>query len=165
MPALPASPKAVCASQQEDTVLAENKLTHINRPSNQCLINQLATLSRYTTHCIGVAGKVVFLDTHSLVCTADLNKLEDSKELYVRHFFAPYNWFSGSKHIISILARRDVLITRKSDLAVIRGGLEYILPVESPGLGMKVSIDTWKRRVLLLEFTTWYRGSLERNIS
>lgn len=107
----------------------------------------LSNLSRYITHCIGIttASKVVFLDTHSWVCTADLNKLEDSKELYVRHFFAPYNWFSGSRHIISILARRDVLITRKSDLAVIRMGLEYILPVESPGLGMKVSMDTWKR--------------------
>ncbi|PYH64510.1 NACHT and WD domain protein [Aspergillus vadensis CBS 113365] len=129
----PDSPKAKCAGQK-DTLL-ENKLTHTDRTSNQCLINRVATLSKYIANCIGVtaSSKVVFLDTHSWVCTADLDTPEDSKELYVRHFFVPYDWFSGSRHIISTLARRDVLMARKSDLAVIKGGLEYTLPVESPG--------------------------------
>ncbi|GLB07084.1 hypothetical protein AtubIFM57258_002406 [Aspergillus tubingensis] len=128
----PDSPSAICAGQN-DTLL-ENKLIHVDRTSNQCLMNRLATLSGYITHCIGAtaASKIVFLDTHSWVCTADLDTPEDSKELYVRHFFVPYDWFSGSRHIISTVVSRDVLITRKSDLAVIKGGLEYTLPVESP---------------------------------
>ncbi|GAQ45541.1 hypothetical protein AtubIFM55763_007906 [Aspergillus tubingensis] len=129
----PDSPSAICAGQK-DTLLG-NKLLHVDRTSNQCLINRSATMSRYITHCIGVtaASKIVFLDTHSWVCTADLDTPEDSKELYVRHFFVPYDWFSGSRHIISTVVSRDVLITRKSDLAVIKGGLDYTLPVESPG--------------------------------
>ncbi|OJI84561.1 hypothetical protein ASPTUDRAFT_670003 [Aspergillus tubingensis CBS 134.48] len=129
----PDSPSAICAGQK-DTLLG-NKLLHVDRTSNQCLINRSATMSRYITHCIGVtaASKIVFLDTHSWVCTADLDIPEDSKELYVRHFFVPYDWFSGSRHIISTVVSRDVLITRNSDLAVIKGGLEYRLPVESPG--------------------------------
>ncbi|OJJ67877.1 hypothetical protein ASPBRDRAFT_199579 [Aspergillus brasiliensis CBS 101740] len=130
----PDGPKAICAGQQIETLLGENKVNDTGRTSSQRLSIRLATLSRYITHCIGItaASKIVFLDTHSWVCTADLDKPEDSKELYVRHFFVPYDWFSGSRHIISAVARRDVLIARKSGLAVIRGGLEYMLPVESP---------------------------------
>ncbi|PWY73489.1 NACHT and WD domain protein, partial [Aspergillus eucalypticola CBS 122712] len=133
----PDIPSAACAGQK-DTLL-ENKLTRTDRTSSQCLINRIATLSRNITHCIGVtaSSKVVFLDTHSWVCTADLDTPKDSKELYVRHFFVPYDWFSGSRHPISTLAGRDVLIIRKSDLAVIRGGLEYTLPVESPEAVLK----------------------------
>ncbi|BCS04131.1 NACHT and WD domain protein [Aspergillus luchuensis] len=128
----PDSPSEICAGQ-EDTLL-RNKLVHTDRTSSQCLINRLTTLSRYITHCIGVtaSSKIVFLDTHSWVCTADLDKPDDSKELYFRHFFVPYDWFSGSRHVISTVARRDVLMACKSDLAVIKGGLEYTLPVNPP---------------------------------
>lgn len=41
------------------------------------------------------------------------------------HFFVPYDWFSGKRDIVCALTKRDVMLTRSGDLAVIRGGLDH----------------------------------------
>jgi hypothetical protein len=88
---------------------------------------QLAALAHRVAHVVGLrdAGKLVFLDTHSWVCSADLEGLGNSSVSYSRHFFVPYGWFSGIRDVICAVAQRDVLFARNDDVAIVKGGLEY----------------------------------------
>lgn len=89
--------------------------------------SQIDFLADYVSHIIGVSesGKLVFLDTHSWVCSANLESTFGNAVSYSRHFFVPYDWFSGTRDIVSGLARRDVVFARNDDVAIIKGGLVY----------------------------------------
>ena len=88
---------------------------------------QLATLANRVVHVVGFgdANQLVFLDTQSWVCSADLEHLGDSSVSYSRHFFVPYDWLAGTRDVICAVARRDVLFVWNDDVAIIEGGLEY----------------------------------------
>jgi len=88
---------------------------------------QLAALAHRVAHVVGLGddGKLVFLDTHSWVCSADLDGLSNSSVSYSRHFFVPYDWFAGTRDVICAVAQRDVLFARNDDVAIVKGGLEY----------------------------------------
>lgn len=92
------------------------------------LRSQIDFLADYVSHIIGISesGKLVFLDTHSWVCSASLESTFGSSVSYSRHFFVPYDWFSGTRDIVCGLARRDVIFARNDDVAIIKGGLEYV---------------------------------------
>jgi len=94
---------------------------------------QLAALAHCVAHIIGRAdnGRLIFLDTHSWVCSADLEDLGYSSVSYNRHFFVPYDWFSGIRNVICAVTKRDVLFARNDDIAVIKGGLEYVEKVQA----------------------------------
>jgi WD40 repeat protein len=91
-------------------------------------------LVNHISHIIGICNdsSLVFVDRHSWVCSADL---EDSTlgSSYLRHFFVPYDWFSGSKEVICSVAKErnreardwEVLFARNDKLAIIRGGFGY----------------------------------------
>ena len=77
----------------------------------------------------------LFLNRFFWVCSVDLNDLgnsglemtqhNDSKTIEIfERFFVPYYWFAGERDIISTLAKRDIILTRGGDLAVIRGGFD-----------------------------------------
>ena len=103
------------------------------------LVPQLAALARRIAHVIGLsnndAKQLIFLDTHSWVCSADLETLKKhngSMITYSRHFFVPYDWFAGTRDVVcAVTPRRDVLFARNNDLAVIKGGLEYAEKVDA----------------------------------
>jgi hypothetical protein len=96
------------------------------------LRSQIDFLADYVSHIIGISesGKVVFLDTNSWVCSASLESTFGSSVSYSRHFFVPYDWFSGTRDIICGLARRDVVFARNDDVVIIKGGLEYVENVD-----------------------------------
>ncbi|KAL1968677.1 hypothetical protein VTN77DRAFT_1503 [Rasamsonia byssochlamydoides] len=58
---------------------------------------------------------------------------------YWRHFFVPYDWFSGTRDVLCAVAQRDILFARNGDVAIIKGGLEYAEQVgaEVDGAEMK----------------------------
>lgn len=86
-------------------------------------------------HIIGVdeSRKLIFLNRSSWVCSVDLS--ESGLEIAQRkdppaievfeHFFVPYDWFAGKRNIVCALVKRDIMLTRGGDLAVIRGGIDY----------------------------------------
>jgi hypothetical protein len=86
-------------------------------------------------HVIGIdeSRKLVFLNPSSWVCSVDLSEsgLETAKRkggpsiAVFKHFFVPYDWFAGRRDVICALAKRDIVLTRGGELAVIRGGLDY----------------------------------------
>lgn len=86
-------------------------------------------------HVIGIheSGRLVFLNRCSWVCSINLgsSSLDNSSRTNSRtvevteHFFVPYDWFAGKKDIVCALTKRDILLTRGGDLAVVRGGLAY----------------------------------------
>ncbi|KAL9611229.1 MAG: hypothetical protein Q9167_004112 [Letrouitia subvulpina] len=88
---------------------------------------QLATLTHRISHIIGLddANRLLFLDIHSWVCTADLESLGEGSIIYWRHFFLPYDWFAGTRDLVCAVARRDVLFARNNDVAIIKNGLEF----------------------------------------
>ncbi|TVY40204.1 Vegetative incompatibility protein [Lachnellula occidentalis] len=99
---------------------------------NPRLHSQADFLADYISHIIGISesGKLVFLDTHSWVCSASLEGTLDSSVSYSRHFFVPYDWFSGTRDVVCGLARRDVIFARNDNVVIIKGGLEYVEKVD-----------------------------------
>ncbi|KAI9682126.1 MAG: hypothetical protein M1817_000180 [Caeruleum heppii] len=89
---------------------------------------QLAALAHRVSHIIGLspAGPLVFLDRSSWVCSVDLADLDRVSISYARHFFVPYDWFSGARNVIGAVVRRDVLLARNDDVAVVKAGLDFV---------------------------------------
>lgn len=83
---------------------------------------QLSSLAKQVSHVLGMsdAGKLLFLDVHSWICSVNLTRLQDGVHSYSRHFFVPYDWFSGSRDVVCSLGKRDVVLTRNGDVAVIK---------------------------------------------
>ena len=100
---------------------------------------QLAALAHRVAHIVGLsdAGKLVFLDIQSWVCSADLDGLGDNPVSYSRHFFVPYDWFSGTRDVICAVEQRDILFARNDDVAIVKGGLEYAEKVTLETKGTK----------------------------
>jgi hypothetical protein len=92
----------------------------------------LDPLTRCVAHVVGVndTGKLIFLDTHSWVCSTDLEAINNRSISYTRHFFVPYDWFSGMRDIVCAVLRRNVLFARGGDVVIIKGGLEHVEMVE-----------------------------------
>ena len=92
----------------------------------------LYPLAHCISHVVGLreTGKLIFLDIHSWVCSVDLESLGKSSISYVRHFFVPYDWLSGTRDVICAILRRNVLFTRNDDVVIIKGGLEHVEMVE-----------------------------------
>ena len=88
-----------------------------------------SNLASHISHIVGLCNnnrRLVFLDTHSWVCSVDL---EDRRlgSSYLRHFYIPYDWFSGSKEMICVVTRnQEVLLARNDELAIIRGGFDHL---------------------------------------
>ncbi|MCJ1396233.1 hypothetical protein MMC18_009122 [Xylographa bjoerkii] len=107
--------------------------------STPLLDPQLAALAHVMAHVIGLgdAGKLVFLDTRSWVCSTDLESLGSGSVSYSRHFFVPYDWFAGVRDVICALAQRNVVFALNDDIAIVRGGLEYAENVNSEVEGVE----------------------------
>jgi len=93
----------------------------------------LSRLAHLVTHILGLRdpGKVFFLDTHSWVCSANLEDLGSVSLSYNRHFFVPYDWFSGTRDVIGAVTERDVIFARHDHVAIIQNGLEYVEKVDA----------------------------------
>lgn len=111
---------------------AENMVMTSSLAAPLCL--QMTAFELSVAHIIGIHEcKLVFLNRSFWVCSVDLSesKLEivQSKDPprteVFEHFFVPYDWFAGKKDIVCALEKRDIILTRGGDLAVIRGGLDY----------------------------------------
>ncbi|ORY66267.1 NACHT and WD domain protein [Pseudomassariella vexata] len=87
----------------------------------------MSTISDHVAHIIGVsdAGRMVFLDKQSWVCSVELQSLGASPPTQLRHFFVPYDWFSGERGITCAVSQRDILFGHNDELAIVKGGLEY----------------------------------------
>jgi len=98
------------------------------KTANLLFSPQLKILDPYMAHVIGFSnnGKLLFLDTSSWVCSVELESLGTTSVSYLRHFFVPYDWFSGTREVICAVTRRDVLFARHEDIAIVKGGLEHI---------------------------------------
>ena len=105
---------------------------------------QLATLARYVTHLVGIgeSGKLVFLDKRSWVCSVDLGSLDNASLSYSRHFFVPYDWFAGTRDIICALTQREIVFARNNDVAVVKGGLEYVENIDVEIEGAESNMTT-----------------------
>lgn len=111
-----------------------------------------SNLANRISHIVGICNnsRLVFLDTHSWICSVDLEDPTLGRS-YLRHFYIPYDWFSGSKELICTVTKertghardREVLLARNGELAIIRGGFEYLeeVLVESPTTSL-VTSDT-----------------------
>ncbi|CAI7629611.1 unnamed protein product [Penicillium glandicola] len=105
----------------------------ITSSSGALLCSSVTAFELSIAHIIGIdeSMNVIFLNRSFWVCSVDLNKLETAQHKdpptidIFQHFFLPCDWFAGRRDIVSILAKRDIVLTRGGDLAVIRGGLDY----------------------------------------
>ncbi|EXJ70758.1 uncharacterized protein A1O5_05748 [Cladophialophora psammophila CBS 110553] len=138
-------PLQLTPSREDDKSLidsvAEKATQNHQKPAADPLFGpQLNALTRYVSHVIHLndSGKLVFLDSHSWVSSIDL---EDFAKFamatpaasgppsppirYSRHFFVPYDWFSGTRDIVCAATMRDVLFARNGEIAIIKNGLDY----------------------------------------
>lgn len=88
---------------------------------------RLALLSQRVAHVIGIceSSRLVFIDTDSWVCSVGLENQAFEITSYIRHFFIPRDWFTGSREVISAVLRRDILFARNDDLVIVRGGFDF----------------------------------------
>ncbi|OQV04907.1 hypothetical protein CLAIMM_09721 [Cladophialophora immunda] len=103
---------------------------------------RLMALTGHISHVIHLSdtGKLIFLDANSWVNSIDLDGLDRSVVTtaatlapgprtpsiqYSRHFFVPYDWFSGTRDIVCAATARDILFARNGEIAIIKNGLDY----------------------------------------
>ena len=141
---IPPSNEGVSEASKErrdtDNISSTKKVSAAAAVSVPLFGAQLATLAYRVAHVIGLgdANQLIFLDTHSWVCSADIESLGNNSISYSRHFFVPYDWFAGTRDLLCAVAKRDVLFARNDDLAIIKGGLEFAEKVNAEldhGLG------------------------------
>ncbi|KAK4198284.1 hypothetical protein QBC40DRAFT_331593 [Triangularia verruculosa] len=98
---------------------------------------------RRLAHVIGIRRdghrtRLVFLDISSWVCSTILpagdarqrgrptKDINSNSYSYTRHFFIPYEWLSGVRHLIGGIARgQDVVLAKKGDVAIVKGGFDF----------------------------------------
>ncbi|KAL2822275.1 hypothetical protein BDW59DRAFT_149641 [Aspergillus cavernicola] len=125
---------AVAALDQLATDKDKENVVTTSNPA-ALLRSRMTAFGLSVAHVIGIdeLGKLVFLNPSFWVCSVNLSESgleiaqrKDSPTIEVfEHFFVPYDWFAGERDIICALAKRDIIMTRGGDLAVIRGGLDY----------------------------------------
>lgn len=108
-------------STPKETTAAANVQTPLLGP-------QLAVLAHHVTHVVGFGhdNDIIFLDTKSWICSADLGSLSNDQVAYARHFFLPYDWFAGTRDMLCAFAQRDVIFARNDRIAIIKGGFEHV---------------------------------------
>ncbi|PGH11162.1 hypothetical protein AJ80_07264 [Polytolypa hystricis UAMH7299] len=86
----------------------------------------LHALAPHVAHVMIVINgtKLIFLDTRSWVCSVDLQNLNQPLVSYCRHFFVPYDWFSGIRDVISAVTKRDIIFSRRDHIVIVKGGLD-----------------------------------------
>ncbi|KAF4632698.1 hypothetical protein G7Y89_g5428 [Cudoniella acicularis] len=101
--------------------------------SNSLLGAQFTAFAHYTVHIISLSdtGKLILLDIYSWVCSADLENLGNDSVSFIRHFFVPYEWFSGTRGVICAVTKRDVLFARNDDVVIANDRLEFIVKVDA----------------------------------
>jgi WD40 repeat protein len=120
-------------SQKAPDKISSQKEVTIAAALRPLLYAQFAALAHYAAHIISLSdtGKLIFLDTHSWVCSADLENLGIDSVSFIRHFFVPYDWFSGTRDVICAVTKRDVLFARNDDVAIVKDGLEFVEKVDA----------------------------------
>ncbi|KAI0158724.1 NACHT and WD domain-containing protein [Pestalotiopsis sp. NC0098] len=88
-------------------------------------VPEFEKVSKRLEHIIGVyCEHLIYLDMDGWVCSAALNPF-DANSLQ-RHFFIPADWQSlNSKAMISITSQGDIVFSKRSELLVVRRGVEF----------------------------------------
>ena len=106
------------------------KYITLSPPFAQALLDRVS-------HVLGTtdSGRLVFLDNDSWVCSIAIAEALDSRtnrgdslELS-RHFFIPHDWFAGARDIVSALVNRDIVLSRKDNLVIVRNWEEHVYRV------------------------------------
>jgi WD40 repeat protein len=69
--------------------------------------------------------KLIFLDRQSWVCSFALDQKPGKSVQYTRHFFVPFDWFSGSRGIVATISGRNVIFAKNDGIAVVYGGFDF----------------------------------------
>ncbi|OJD13314.1 hypothetical protein AJ78_06218 [Emergomyces pasteurianus Ep9510] len=72
-------------------------------------------------------SKLIFCNKQGWVCST---QLDDIQGPYQRHFFIPRDWIHESRIRYAVTVTGDVVLGRGVELAVIKGGLEYVDRIE-----------------------------------
>ncbi|KAI0834348.1 WD40 repeat-like protein [Hypoxylon sp. FL0890] len=92
----------------------------------------LQALAHCIAHVVGFsnAGKLVFLDKQSWICSIDIENMTS----YSRHFFVPYDWFAGARHVLCGVGR-DVVFARNEDVVIAKGGMDFVERIDIDARG------------------------------
>ncbi|KAK6084467.1 hypothetical protein SCUP234_03256 [Seiridium cupressi] len=87
-------------------------------------VPEFDSISQQLDHIIGVySQRLVFFHVEGWVCSIDLSPLD--VQTLQRHFFIPADWQSlNSKAMMSITPQGDVIFSKRSELVIVRRGLE-----------------------------------------
>ncbi|KAL8821642.1 MAG: hypothetical protein Q9223_000334 [Gallowayella weberi] len=69
---------------------------------------------------------LLFLTKSGSICSIDIDQ-PVPQEAYVRHFFVPSHWLSGTESVIVMVTRRrDVLVVQRDEVAVFKNALDQM---------------------------------------
>ncbi|KAG5301908.1 NACHT and WD domain-containing protein [Histoplasma ohiense] len=72
-------------------------------------------------------SRLIFCNREWWVCSVELEHLDGP---YQRHFFIPEDWVEEDNTRYAMTKKGDIVVDRKNELAVIKGGLNYVDRVE-----------------------------------
>jgi WD40 repeat protein/pimeloyl-ACP methyl ester carboxylesterase len=108
-----------------------------------CREHQISNMTKISTHVLAVTSskKLIFIDKKSWVCSVDLGNADTCNRLttYSRHFFVPFEWVAGSRHVICATSSNgnEIFLARNEDVVVIKNGLDHVYQVEVGCVGLK----------------------------
>ncbi|KAL8912191.1 MAG: hypothetical protein Q9171_002753 [Xanthocarpia ochracea] len=67
---------------------------------------------------------LLFFTKHGWICSIDIDQ-PVPQEAYIRHFFVPSHWLSGTESVMARVTRkRDVLVVQRDEIAVFKNALD-----------------------------------------
>ncbi|KAI4266874.1 MAG: hypothetical protein LQ337_008625 [Flavoplaca oasis] len=129
-------------SSQPAQPAAAHKTHHIST-LDLSLLGQ-STVLRFTHHFVGpntldidfIIGPsfssfnqgsvLLFFTKHGWICSIDIDQ-PVPQETYIRHFFVPSHWLSGTEGVMARVTRkRDVLVVQRDEIAVFKNALDQM---------------------------------------
>lgn len=71
-----------------------------------------------------IRSNLYFLNTSGWVCSINLKNSKDTTH-YIRHFYIPFTWQTGTENIVKIISKTSVAFGRGEQLVVFHGFLDF----------------------------------------
>ncbi|KLJ12361.1 hypothetical protein EMPG_09526 [Blastomyces silverae] len=120
----------VIFSQQRHGFLFDWTFLKVENSLDEVPVPPIAPLSlaEVISFVLGIwQSKLIFCNTEGWVCSIELERLHGP---YQRHFFIPGDWFDEEYTRYAMTIKGDIVLDRRNEIAVIKGGLNYLDRVE-----------------------------------
>ena len=79
-----------------------------------------------TTSTLNASPILLFFTKSGWICSIDVNEPVPQDDAYIRHFFVPSHWLSGTESVkVRVTGKKDVLFVQRDEIAVFKNALDH----------------------------------------